>query len=110
MRTVNFTLPLPVEEQASRTARLVRHLAARLNDFGPDGPEVLEADPARGFVAVRFPGHDPESVLNQLNTQHAISAILDGDRAVFHLSPTISFEDLDYTWGCLLELLWANQK
>lgn len=105
MRTVKFISPLPVEEQASRIARQVRHLAARLNDFGPGGPEVLEADPVRGFVSVRFPGHDLESVLNQLSTQHGVSAVLEGDHAVFHLSPAISFEDLDYTWGCLFELL-----
>ncbi|MGE4276609.1 MAG: hypothetical protein AB7E30_05445 [Lawsonibacter sp.] len=105
MRTVNFTSPLPAEERTSRTARLVRHLEARLNDFGPGGPEVLETDPVRGFVSVRFPGHDPESVLSQLSTQHGVSAVLEGDCVVFYLSPTISFEDLDYTWGCLFELL-----
>lgn len=105
MRTVNFTLPLPAEEQTSRIARQVRHLAARLNDFGSGGPEVLKADPVCGFVSARFPGRDPESVLNQLSTRHGISAVREGDHAVFHLSPAISFEDLDYTWGCLFELL-----
>lgn len=105
MRTVNFTSILPVEEQDFRIARKVRHLAARLNDFGPGGPEVLTADPVCGFVSARFPGHDAESVLTLLSTRHGISVVLDGDHAVFYLSPAISFEDLDYTWGCLFELL-----
>ncbi len=105
MRTVNFTLPSSPDGQASRIARLTRHLEARLNDFGPGGPEVLRADQAHGFVSVRFPGHDPNSVLTQLNAKHGVSAALEGGHVVFYLSPAISFEDLDYTWGCLFELL-----
>ena len=35
---------VPTSAQAPRVARLTRHLKARLEDFGPGGPEVVQAD------------------------------------------------------------------
>ena len=34
---------VPTSAQAPRVARLTRHLKARLEDFGPGGPEVVQA-------------------------------------------------------------------
>ena len=104
MRTVDLNSARPAPGQAERTARLVRHLAARLQDFGPGGPEVLSADQAAGLVTARFPGHDTGAVLERLK-KRGISVLLEGDRAVFLLSPDVRFEDLDYVWGCLFEIL-----
>lgn len=104
MRSVNLKTASPLPAQPERTARLVRHLAARLRDFGPGGPEVLSSDQDAGFVTARFPSHDVRTVLERLE-QRGVCAALEGDRAVFHLSPAVRFEDLDYVWGCLFEIL-----
>lgn len=94
-----------VPGQEARLARLVRHLDARLRDFGPGGPEVLASDQETGVVTARFPGHDTARILEQLEHRCGVSVGLEGDRAVFHLSPDVRFEDLDYLWGCLFDLL-----
>lgn len=104
MRRVTLNAACPTVGQEDRIAWLTRHLEARLRDFGPGGPEVLQADQKRGTVTARFPGHDTQTILNQLE-QHGISAALEGDRVRFHLSPKVRFEDLDYLWGCLFNLL-----
>mgnify|MGYP003373825908 CR=1 FL=1 len=49
---------VPTSAQAPRVARLTRHLKARLEDFGPGGPEVVQADQATGTVRFRVPGKD----------------------------------------------------
>ena len=105
MRIVDCTAPRPAQGQEERLARLTRHLEARLRDFGPGGPEVLETDQQAGFVAARFPGHSTGEVVERLTRECGVSAALKGDRAVFHLHPGIRFEDLDYLWGCLFDLL-----
>lgn len=83
MRQIDLTHPNRVPGSEARVARLTRHLRARLLDFGPGGPEVLSADEAAGAVRAR----------------------LDGDCALFLLSPDTRFEDLDYLWGSLFDLL-----
>ena len=88
-----------------RTARLTRHLKARLEDFGPGGPEVLSADEAHGLVCARFPGHDTAQVLRRLASECGVQAAQEGECAQFYLSPLVRFEDLDYLWGCLFEIL-----
>ena len=105
MRSVNFALPILPDAPPDRTAQLVRHLTARLNDFGPGGPEVIRSDQAGGTVSVRFPGHDTQAVLNQLASQHGISVGVADGCALFSLSPSLPFEDLDYTWGALFSVL-----
>jgi len=88
-----------------KTARLTRHLEARLRDFGPGGPEILSSDQDAGRIAARFPGHDAGTVLGRLEKEGGVSARLEGDTAVFYLTPDVRFEELDYLWGCLFELL-----
>ena len=105
MRYVSLHEALPHSGQEERVARLTRHLAARLRDFGPGGPEVLSADQQAGRIEARFPGHDTGAVLDRLEKRGGVTAGLEGDRAVFLLSPHTRFEDLDYVWGCLFELL-----
>jgi len=104
MRTIPLHAPCIDCRQPELLAWLVRHLDARLHDFGPGGPEVLSADQSTGLVAVRFPGHDTGSVLAALG-QRGITAAREGDRALFWLSPDIPFENLDRLWGCLFEIL-----
>lgn len=104
MRTVNLNAAPSPTAQPERTARLARHLAARLGDFGPGGPEVLSVDQEAGLVTARFPGHDVKEVLERLE-RRGVSAAREEDRAVFRLSPGVRFEDLDYVWGCLFEIL-----
>lgn len=87
-----------------RLAQLTRHLQARLQDFGPGGPQVLSADQDRGRVKVRFPGHNTAHVLQQLESL-GVTGLLEGETAVFLLSANTPFEDLDYLWGSLFSVL-----
>ena len=94
----------PDPQQAERTARLTRHLDARLRDFAPGGPEVVSVDQKSGRITARFPGHETHSIVEALERRRVEVGEEDG-LAVFLLSPDIAFEDLDYVWGCLNELL-----
>ena len=105
MRQIDLTHPNRVPGSEARVARLTRHLRARLLDFGPGGPEVLSADEAAGAVRARFPGHDAAKILDRLAASAGVRARLDGDCALFLLSPDTRFEDLDYLWGSLFDLL-----
>lgn len=105
MKQLDLSKPSPAAGQEARLAQLVRHLDARLRDFGPGGPAVVSADQCRGVVSARFPGHDTAQVLEALRTSAGISAALEGDLAVFYLSPQVPFEELDRLWGCLFQLL-----
>lgn len=103
MRTVRLDIPAR-QTGTPRLARLTRHWKARLEDFGPGGPQVLGADQERGEVLARFPGHETGTVLAGLK-EMGVSAQQEGENARFFLRPDICFEDLDYAWGCLFELL-----
>ena len=105
MREIDLRHTYSAAGKEALRARQVRHLEARLRDFGPDGPEVLEADQASGTIFARFPGRSTESGVARLERDHGILVDLEGDRAVFHLSPQVSFEALDYVWGCLFQIL-----
>lgn len=106
MRHVDLSRSRPQPGQEDRAARLTRHLEARLRDFGPGGPEVLDSDQQTGRITVRFPGHKTAEVLDLLSSRFGVSAALEEEQAVFYLSPDIPFENLDYVWGCLFEVLY----
>ena len=105
MRTVPLHIPQTCHNNPDRAARLARHLEARLLDFGPGGPEVVLCDQDKGIVTARFPGHDIRAVTEQLSTRFGVTTASEGDCAVFHLTDQTPFEDLDYVWGCLFDLL-----
>lgn len=105
MRNVDLHISRPQSGHEALVAQLTRHLEDRLLDFDPGGPEVLDRNPYTGFVAARFPGHETGEVLEQLLAR-GVSAAQETDRAVFYLSPDIPFEDLDYVWGCLFDILY----
>lgn len=105
MKNIQLNVPARSVGDPARLGRLTRHLRARLLDFGPGGPEVLSADEAAGLVSVRFPGRETQSVLQSLARQCGISAAAEGDHALFCLAEDTRFEDLDYVWGCLFEIL-----
>ena len=93
MKHIDFTVPLPQGYDPEHLARQVRHLAARLQDFGPGGPELLSADQKTGQVRARFPGHDADDIRRQLETRFGVRTRLDGDGLRFQLSPHIAFEE-----------------
>lgn len=105
MREIDLRHTYPAPGEEALRARQVRHLEARLLDFGPGGPEVLEADQASGTISARFPGRSTDSVAARLERDFGVLVDLEGDRAVFRLSPQVSFEALDYVWGCLFQIL-----
>jgi len=104
VRHVILNAPLRPGSDPQRLARLTRHLNARLLDFGPGGPEVLELDEDIGRLLARFPGHSTGQVLLGLE-QVGVLAACEGDNALFLLQDDTRFEDLDYVWGCLFDLL-----
>ena len=105
MKFLDLTHPDQSRQDPVRTARLTRHLKARLEDFGPGGPKVLSADEDSGVVAACFPGRDTAQLLLRLEQECGIRAAQAEGQAVFFLSPTVQFEDLDHVWGCLFALL-----
>lgn len=105
MRQIDLTHSNRAPGSEARVARLTRHLQARLLDFGPGGPEVLSADEAAGTVRARFPGHDTAQVLERLAVSAGVHTRLEGNCALFLLSSDTQFEDLDYLWGSLFDLL-----
>ena len=105
MRQVDLTRTAPPDLDPARTARLTRHLRARLEDFGPGGPEVTAADQSAGVVLARFPGRETSSVLRRLEAECGVRAAECGGLARFSLHPGLAFEDLDYVWGCLFSIL-----
>ena len=50
-------------------------------------------------------GRSFTQVLERLAASAGVRARLDGDCALFLLSPDTRFEDLDYLWGSLFDLL-----
>lgn len=96
---------VPVPEQASRVARLTRHLKARLEDFGPGGPQVVQADQETGQVRFRIPGKDSLWLQAQLKERFHICLAVEDGLAVCRLRPEVAFEELDRFWGCLFELV-----
>lgn len=105
MRRVDLARPGAPSGDRARVARLIRHLKARLEDFGPGGPQVMGVDEASGTVTARFPGQDTGGVLDRLERDWGVTVLQDGEDAVFRLAPSVRFEDLDYVWGALFEVL-----
>ena len=106
MREIDLRHTYSAAGKEALRARQVRHLEARLRDFGPDGPEVLEADQASGTIFARFPGRSTESVVARLERDHGhFGGPGGGIGRSFDLSPQVSFEALDYVWGCLFQIL-----
>ena len=95
----------PAPNQAPRVARLTRHLKARLEDFGPGGPEVVQADQEHGVIRFRVPGKDSLELQNQLWERFQIRTAVEAGLVVCRLNPQIAFEQLDRLWGCLFELI-----
>ena len=93
----------PAPGPSPRLARLTRHLSARLQDLGPDGP-VVHMDSALGLVTARFPGRDAGQLQEALE-RSGIRAVLVGEQFQFWLGPEDRFEDLDFLWGCLFQLM-----
>lgn len=100
----HIDLSRPASAPSLRLARLTGHLRARLLDFGPGGPEVVSFDPDRGVISARFPGQPVQNVLEGLSLR-GITAARDRDLAQFRLDQSVRFEDLDYLWGCLFDIL-----
>lgn len=105
MRTVNLASSAPSTGDPARLARLTRHLEARLQDFGPGGPEVRSADQGNGLIRARFSGRSPKALAEALEHRFGILVRTEGEDVVFQLTPEIPFEDLDYVWGCLFQVL-----
>ena len=105
MRHVDLFSAAPSRGGEERLARLTRHLEARLGDFGPGGPEDVRADQRTGVVTARLPGLPAARAAERLEREWGVRCGVSEGRLGFRLSPALRFEDLDYLWGCLNELL-----
>ena len=105
MRIVDLSRPAPSAGDSARLARLTRHLEARLNDFGPAGPEVRSVNQETGLVLAFFPGRSPGALADILARRFGILVRTEGDCVGFQLTPECPFEELDYVWGCLFQIL-----
>lgn len=105
MRLVDLYLPAQEGGDLRRVAALTRHLNARLLDFGPGGPEVVSFDEGLGLVTARFPGQDAAAVVRKLYEKCGVRVAEEAGCALFYLKESTRFEDLDYVWGCLFDLL-----
>ena len=105
MRSVILSVPTPQGSTSPRLAALTRHLKARLLDFDPGGPEVLSCDESTGQIQVRFPNPTPQTVAQALQERFGVEICEEKQYALFYLNETLPFEDLDYVWGCLFEIL-----
>lgn len=110
MRAVDLTRRCPVPSDPERRAALTRHLNARLLDFDPGGPEVLLCDPESGLIRFRFPNHSPQWAAAALSAEYHIQTIPTSEYIELYLNETIPFEDLDYVWGCLFQLLSEKEE
>ena len=110
MRAVDFTRLCPAPSDPERRAALTRHLNARLLDFAPGGPEVLLCDPESGLLRVRLPNRSPHQAAAALSAEYHIQTIPASDYIELYLNETIPFEDLDYVWGCLFQLLSEQEE
>ena len=81
MRRVDLARPGAPSGDRARVARLTRHLKARLEDFGPGGPQVTGVDEASGTVTARFPGQDTGGVLDRLERDWGVTVLQDGEDA-----------------------------
>lgn len=105
MRTVILSVPAQMSLPSPRLSALTRHLNARLLDFEPGGPEVISCDERTGQVKARFPHHSTQAVADALHSCFGVDICAENQYALFYLNETILFEDLDYVWGCLYEIL-----
>ena len=105
MRRVDLARPGAPSGDRARVARLTRHLKARLEDFGPGGPQVTGVDEASGTVTARFPGQDTGGGLDRLERDWGVTALPDGGDAVFPLAPSVRVWGLGHVWGALFEVL-----
>lgn len=105
IRTIQLSSPASPGGDPVRLARLVRHLEARLKDFGPAGPEVRSADQQTGLVLAAFSGRSSQTLADTLAHSFGVLVRTEGDCVAFQLTPDLPFEDLDYVWGCLFQIL-----
>ena len=74
MNELHFDRMTNTTHDPARLARLVRHCKARMEDFGPGGPQVQSADQSTGRVTLRFPGRALDGVLSDRGRSRRLSA------------------------------------
>ena len=93
----------PAPGPSPRLARMTRHLFARFQDLGENGP-VVRMDQDLGLGTARFPGREAQQLLKDLEG-FGIRAVLVEEQFQFWMDPEGRFEDLDFLWGCLFQLM-----
>lgn len=104
MRTVNFLKQERQEKQLESIAWRTRHLYARLQDFGEGGPVVTDWSQERGKISISVPNHSAIQIQKALE-QYGVICQAEQEKLVFYLSEQIAFEDLDFVWGVLFQIL-----
>lgn len=101
-------MPLSYDTQATdlggNLPRLVRHLSARLGEFGADYLAILATDHEGGSVTVSSPKFSAEDLHSMLN-KRGVSTQLDGNSLIFYVTNNHQFEEIDTLWGVLYSML-----
>lgn len=106
MKHIDFTVPLPQGYDPGASGPAGPATWPHGSGLRPWAAGAPLRRPNHRQVRARFPGHDADDIRRQRRRASVSRTRLDGDGLRFQLSPHIAFEELDYVWGCLFELLY----
>lgn len=104
IRVVDLSISPAYPKNSEHLARLVRHLQERLKDLGPNGPSLSPCQES-GRITALFPSYSSAELAENLAQRFGVLVQAAENEVIFNLSPDLPFEDLDYVWGCLFQLL-----
>lgn len=100
---------------ADASARLTRHLTGRMLELMEDGARIIGSQdpfaPRDGVLHVDFTTMDNAEMALLLDRDYGVTAALDASGACVCFSPgsSVTFEDIDYVQGAVLEILARNR-
>lgn len=112
---LDHTNDIPSDKR-TRTARLTRHLMGRMLELREDGGEILGSQdpfmPRDGVVAIDFTTISNAKMASLLEQEYGIATLrpsLASGPVRFSVGPTVTFEDIDYLQGAILQILSRNR-
>jgi len=99
------------DQECEQITAIAGHLNARMRELVEDGLDVTEqipADAGYGVVRIRFPRVESGAAAQLLEARYQIrSGPADGlGMLPFFVTDGVSFEDIDYVQGAVMDLLY----